>query len=322
MARNNPMGCMRCSVIIPTYSRADALRRCLAAVARQSRPADEVLVVTRQGDEATARVIGEWSRELPLRALVIREPGLVAASNLGLMEAQGDVLAFVDDDTEPWRDWLERIERHFRDLPDLGALGGRDWLYADGVLREGQAETVGRVQWHGRRVGNHHLGVGPAREVEIIKGANMAYRRAAIAGLRFDRRLKGGDAEWCLEPAFVFAVRRRGWKIVYDPSVAVDHHHPAPRLALDDSLSTARTYNRVFNETLVLLEYLPAHRRAVFVVWGFLVGTRDAPGLAQWLRFLWWRRPAATQRLLSAWRARLDALRTYDAGSAAEPGSA
>jgi len=316
------MGSMRCSVIIPSYSRADTLRRCLAALARQTRPADEVLVVTREGDEATARVICEWARDLPLRGCLVRDPGLVAASNLGLAEAQGDILAFLDDDTEPWRDWLERIERHFVEQPTLGGLGGRDWLYADGVLREGPAKTVGRVQWHGRRVGNHHLGVGPAREVEILKGANMAYRRTAIAGLAFDRRLKGGDAEWCLEPPIGFAVRRRGWKVVYDPSVAVDHHHPAPRLALDSSLSTARTYNRVFNETLVLLEYLPAHRRAVFVVWSFLVGTWDAPGLAQWVRYLWGGRPAATQRLLMAWRARLDALRTYDTNRTPQPGSA
>jgi cellulose synthase/poly-beta-1,6-N-acetylglucosamine synthase-like glycosyltransferase len=313
---------MRCSVIIPTYARADTVRRCLAAVARQTRPADEVLVVMREGDQATAGVVCEWMRDLPLRAVLVRGPGLVAASNRGLEEAQGDILAFLDDDTEPWRDWLERIERHFLDHPALGALGGRDWLYADGVLREGPAKTVGRVQWHGRRVGNHHLGVGPAREVEILKGANMAYRRAAIGGLRFDRRLKGGDAEWCLEPAFGFAVLRRGWKIVYDPAVAVDHHHPAPRLALDSSLSTARTYNRVFNETLVLLEYLPAHRRAVFVVWSFLVGTWDAPGLAQWVRYLWGGRPAATRRLLMAWRGRLDALRSYDARGGTEPDSA
>jgi cellulose synthase/poly-beta-1,6-N-acetylglucosamine synthase-like glycosyltransferase len=321
MARNNPMGSMRCSLIICSYARADTLRRCLAAVARQTRPADEVLVVRREGDEATAGAVCDWNRDLPLRAPVVREPGVVAASNLGLAEAQGDILAFLDDDTEPWGDWLERIERHFLDQPELGALGGRDWLYADGVLREGPAKSVGRVQWHGRRVGNHHLGVGPAREVEILKGANMAYRRAAIEGLRFDRRLKGGDAEWCFEPAFGFAVRRRGWKIVYDPAVAVDHHHPAPRVALDYSLSTARTYNRVFNETLVLLEYLPAHRRAVFVVWGFLVGTWDAPGLAQWVRYLLGGRPEATRRLLMAWRGRLDALRNYHAG-AAEPGSA
>jgi glycosyltransferase involved in cell wall biosynthesis len=322
MAPSKPVAPLRCSVIIPSYGRADALRRCLAAVARQTRRPDEVLVITREDDKATGAVVREAMAQLPLRSIDVREPGLVAASNLGLAAARGDIVAFTDDDTEPWSDWLRRIEDHFLTMPDLGALGGRDWLYADGVLRQGRARTIGRVQWYGRRVGNHHLGVGAAREVEIIKGANMAYRGAAVAGLQFDRRLKGGDAEWCLEPGFAFAVRRRGWRVVYDPAVAVDHHHPAPRLALDSALAVTRTYNRVFNETLVLLEYLPAHRRVVFVLWAFLVGTRDAPGLVQWFRFLWWRRPSATRRLLMAWRARLDALRDYHPGGYPQPGPA
>ena len=316
------MDALRCSVIIPSYGRPEALRRCLAAIARQTLRPHEVLVITREQDKATAAVVRDAMDQVPIRAIDVREPGLVAASNLGLAAAEGDVLAFTDDDTEPWIDWLQRIEEHFRTTPSLGGLGGRDWLYADGQLRRGQAQTIGRVQWFGRRIGNHHLGVGVPREVEIIKGANMAYRRVAVDGLQFDRRLKGGDAEWCLEPGFAFAVRRRGWRVIYDPDVAVDHYHPAPRLALDNALSVTRTYNRVFNETLVLLEYLPPLRRLVFVLWAFLVGHRDAPGVVQWVRYLWWGRPSATRRLLMAWRARIDALRTYHPGGKPEPGPA
>jgi len=322
MAPSSPVSALRCSVIIPSYGRPEALRRCLSAIARQTRRPDEVLVITREEDKVTAAVVREAMADLPLRTVDVHEVGLVAASNLGLAEAQGDILAFTDDDTEPWVDWLGRIEEHFLTTPNLGALGGRDWLYANGVLRQGRARSIGRVQWYGRRIGNHHLGVGSPREVEIIKGANMAYRRAAIEGLQFDRRLKGADAEWCLEPGFAFAVGRRGWRVVYDPAVAVDHHHPAPRLAYDSALAVTRTYNRVFNETLVLLEYLPAPRRYVFVIWAFLVGHRDAPGLVQWVRYLWWGRPQATRRLLMAWRARLDAIRAYQPGGNPQPGRA
>lgn len=311
MAPNDASLPLRCSVVLPSYGRPQALAGCLAALSRQSRRPDEVLVVAREGDQATLASLEAVPQGVPLRVLTIREPGLVAALNLALGEARGDIVSFIDDDTEPWPDWLERVERHFASQPRLGGLGGRDWLYANGVLRDGPARTVGRVQWFGRRIGNHHLGVGPAREVEILKGANMSFRRAAVEGLWFDRRLKGGDAEWCVEPGFAFAVRRRGWKIVYDPAVAVDHHHPANRLAADEEQSVARTYNRVFNETLVVLEYLPRYRRAAFVPWAFLVGTRDAPGLVQWIRFLLTGRTAATRRLRLAWRGRLDALRVF-----------
>lgn len=322
MAPNDPPLPLLCSVVIPSYGRPQALQGCLAALSRQSRRPDEVVVVAREGDQATRAVLEAVLDRLPLRVLTIREPGLVAALNLALAEARGDIVSFIDDDTEPWADWLERVERHFASQPRLGGLGGRDWLYADGVLRDGRARTVGRVQWFGRRIGNHHLGVGPPREVEILKGANMSYRRAAVQGLWFDRRLKGGDAEWCVEPGFVFATRRRGWKVVYDPAVAVDHHHPATRLATDQKRLVERTYNRVFNETLVLLEYLPPYRRAIFVPWAFVVGTRDAPGLVQWVRYLLTGSPAATPRLLLAWRARRDALRVFRPGRPAAEGGA
>jgi cellulose synthase/poly-beta-1,6-N-acetylglucosamine synthase-like glycosyltransferase len=315
-------GRLRCSVIVPSYGRPQVIRRCLAALSRQTRSPDEVLVVVRDSDEATRVEVSAFAAEYrPLRMLTIREPGSVAALNLALTEARGEIISFTDDDAEPWPDWLERIHHHFASEPDLGALGGRDWLYAGGVLLQSEARVVGHVQWVGRMVGNHHLGVGPAREVEVIKGANMSFRRDALAGLWFDRRLKGGDAEWFMEPGLVFAVKRRGWKVVYDPAVAIDHHHPASRLAADRDRSVARTYSRVFNETLVLLEYLPRHRRAAFLPWAFLVGQRESPGLAQWIRYLLTGRPAATRRLALAWRARLDALRVFQPGRQASDGS-
>jgi cellulose synthase/poly-beta-1,6-N-acetylglucosamine synthase-like glycosyltransferase len=193
----------------------------------------------------------------------------------------------------------------------LGALGGRDYLFADGRLLTGRAPVVGRVQWIGRPVGNHHLGVGGPREVDTLKGANMSFRREAVSGLRFDTRLKGGDAEWCMELGVVFGVRRRGWKVVYDPDVAVDHRHSAERMERDQRDALRKIYNHGYNETLAMLEYLPPLRRAAYLAWGFLVGTRELPGLAQGGRPLLWRRGRVPQRVIRAWRGRADAVRDF-----------
>ena len=110
MAPSKPVPALRCSVIIPSYGRAEALGRCLAALARQTRRPDEVLLITREEDKPTAAVVRNAMAELPLRTIDVREAGLVAASNLGLAAATGGILAFTDDDTEPWSDWLLRIE--------------------------------------------------------------------------------------------------------------------------------------------------------------------------------------------------------------------
>jgi hypothetical protein len=44
-------------------------------------------------------------------------------------------------------------------------------------------------------IGNHHLGVGEPREVDVLKGVNMSYRRTAIADIHFDERMRGTGAQ-------------------------------------------------------------------------------------------------------------------------------
>ena len=122
----------------------------------------------------------------------------------------------------------------------------------------------------------------------------MSYRRAAIVDRQFDSRLRGSGAQWFNDAAFALAVKRAGWRLVYDPEIRVDHYL-APRDRGDDRRATtaAGVYDHVYNETLSLLEHLgPAHR-AVFMTFGLAIGTRSAPGLAQWLRAGWRRRPGA-----------------------------
>lgn len=45
------------------------------------------------------------------------------------------------------------------------------------------------VQWFGRVIGNHHLGTGGVREVDILKGVNMSFRQTAPGFLQFWRLL-------------------------------------------------------------------------------------------------------------------------------------
>ena len=75
-------------------------------------------------------------------------------------------------------------------------------------------------------------------------------------------------------------VRRSGWRLVYDPAVAVDHY-PGELMAGVDHRGLAdrpSLADAAHNETVAMLDYLPPLRRAVFLVWATLVGTRLLPG--------------------------------------------
>ncbi|UIE38668.1 glycosyltransferase family 2 protein [Leptodesmis sichuanensis] len=309
---------MKLTVLVPTYRRSQDLARCLAALQQQTRLADEILIVVREEDRETSQFFAaNRYPSLGLRLITVTVPGQVAALNAGLDAARGDVIAITDDDAAPHPYWLERIEAHFRADDRLGGLGGRDWVYTNGQLIDasvhpGASDTVGRLQWFGRSIGNHHICTGKAREVDILKGANMSFRRTALDGLRFDSRLKGTGAQVCNDMGFSLAVKKAGWKLVYDPQVAVDHY-PAQRFDEDqrNQFNAVAQVNLAHNETLVTLENLAPYQRVAFLIWSTLVGTRSIFGVVQLIRFLARERTLAIQKWVASMQGRWQGWQTW-----------
>ncbi|MEH1776831.1 glycosyltransferase family 2 protein [Nostoc sp.] len=297
---------MRNTVLIPTYRRPQDLSRCLLALQEQTKPVDQVIVVVRDTDAETWQFLAQYTaHNLPLHTVKVTQSGVVAALNAGLAAVEGDIVSITDDDAAPHPDWLERIAAYFTCDSRLGGLGGRDWIHHGSKLEDESRPVVGQLQWFGRVIGNHHLGVGEPREVDILKGVNMSFRTQAIGQLRFDERMRGTGAQVHFEMAFTLALKRAGWKIIYDPNVAVDHY-PAQRFDEDqrNNFNEIAFINLVHNETLVLLEHLPIIRRIVFLFWAIFVGTCDSLGLVQWLRFLPSQGQLAGKKLLASWRGR------------------
>jgi len=308
------------SVLVPTYKRVESLHRCLKALSEQQRACHEVLVVVRDADAETGAYLAGKGPEqkmqqdsgeitvqrlapppnLSLRQIPVSGKGVVAAMNAGLAAAKGEIVALTDDDAAPHWDWLERIHGAFAQDPKIGGVGGRDYVYFGERLDGAGYETdnVGRLLWFGLVIANHHLGKGEARDVALLKGVNCAYRTAAIKPLGFDTRLRGEGAQVHWELMLGLNLLHRGWRLVYDPAIAVDHF-PSIRHDKDQrGVFQADThYDIVYNETLALSENLTGMHRLAFLTWAALVGTRFAPGLLQYGRL----------KLLAAPEARNDA---------------
>lgn len=307
---------MTVSVLIPTWQRPQSLLRGVRALARQRRRPDELVLVVREEDEATRAVLPELeSLPFPVRVVAPPRSGVVAALNRGFDAVEGDVVAITDDDTEPLPDWLERIERHFAATPRLGALGGRDRIVGSPDGGPGDPSLpIGQVRWFGRVTGYHHLGAGPPRPADIVKGANMAVRRAAIAQKRLDTDLRGKGAEHHWEIDLSLAIQAGGWTLLYDPAVEVLHHE-AERFGgqREELMSESERFNAVHNQTLALLRNLRGGRRVVAIAYAVAIGTRADPGPALAAEALLRRRrgPDTWSRLRTATAARLAALRTW-----------
>ena len=303
------------SVLVPTWRRPKELAVCLAALRRQIVPATQVVVTVREDDDITHAFLAQLARDgcLPtgFQKVTVGAVPLTASMNAGLAVTTGDLVALTDDDAEPRADWLERCVATLVVHPEVGGVGGRDWQPHE----RWDEQHVGLVSCYGRVVGNHHLGAGPPRDVDLLKGVNACFRGTLLRRTGFDPRLRGRGNVTHWELSLCLAIRRAGWRLMYDPSIAVDHR---PAVRHDGDVNARGGFDEVsfvdsvHNETLALLEYLRPWQRAAFLAWAATVGTSSTPGIAQLLRAVL---KGKTARLPARWRAtvkgRIAGLRTF-----------
>jgi len=193
----------------------------------------------------------------------------------GVAVVETPFVAFTDDDAVPRPDWIEQSLRYFED-PGVGGVGGRDFIGGPDAQQPPLQETVGLLSRSGRMTGNHHLGTGPPRNVNVLKGVNCVYRSVAVA---IPANLRGAGAQAHFEVGIGLHASANGWRLVYDPAVAVDHY-PGPRFDADARVSPTRSavFDAAYNLTFTIgsFGWARAARRVAFAL---MVGDRAAPGV-------------------------------------------
>ena len=160
------------SVVIPVYNDARMLRRCLSALADQSRPADEIVVVDNASTDDSAAV----AREFGTRIVVEPRRGIASASAAGFDAAVGDLIVRLDADSVPDPGWLRHIEGRFSAHPVLDVATGT----ADFV------DTNRFTAWVARYVylGWYFWAMGLLLGHPPMFGSNLALRASAWRAIR------------------------------------------------------------------------------------------------------------------------------------------
>jgi len=195
---------MRIAVIIATAGRPNVVTHALAHVTGQTRTPDRLLVVgSEEQDFPTERPSGltiEW---------VLGPRGLTFQRNLGLemVEAVSDLIVFFDDDFLPQPDWLQQAEMALMAHSDVLAFTGH--VIADGI--NGPGFSIERAE-AALRSGATVAGGRTIIDEDVPSyGCNMGFRASAIAGQRFDERLK--LYAWQEDADFSFRVASGGRRV-------------------------------------------------------------------------------------------------------------
>lgn len=90
------------SVIVPVYNVEPYLHKCLDSVVNQTYENLEILIVDDGSTDESGRICDEYTKDVRVKVFHTENRGLSAARNLGLDNANGDWIGFVDSD-----DWIE-----------------------------------------------------------------------------------------------------------------------------------------------------------------------------------------------------------------------
>ena len=251
------------SLIICTYRRPDDLGRLLAALRDQTAPPDEVLIIDGSPDEETAtkvRAGGDWGiADLRYLHVAPEDRGLTRQRNVGISEARGEILAFVDDDTVPESDYFAAIRACFVEHPQAAGVGGyvtgTEWRpVPTGAARPtlarfrfGGWERRDEIRWRLRRLLGLDSPAPPGRmapsghgrslsylppdgedyRVDFLVGCAMAFRRSLFDHLRFSAYFEG----YGLYEDLDFSTRALGYgELILCGAARIAHYHaPAGR---------------------------------------------------------------------------------------------
>jgi glycosyltransferase involved in cell wall biosynthesis len=199
---------MTLSVVIPARNEEKLLERCLHALADQSDPVDEIIVVDNDSSDGTAA-----SARSHAGVVVATEPrpGITYARNTGFNAATAAIIARIDADTIVTRGWARAIRRAFQTDPELAGLTG-----PAGFTRLSSGDrVVGRAAYGAfRAVHEAMIGSGP-----VMYGHNMALSQTAWTRIR--DLVTTGDGVISEDLDVTLALLNTGQRIAYEPEMLV-----------------------------------------------------------------------------------------------------
>jgi GT2 family glycosyltransferase len=236
-----PKMSVKASVVVVTHGQRAVTERGLdalaAALGDQLGHAWELVLVDNDSPDDTPALLQQWSDRAEV-LLLQRNLNFAGGCNAGAARARGDVLVFLNNDTEVVPGALEALVAQVAE-PGV-AIAGPRLLFGDGTIQHaGVAFLRNALGVMPQHVFHHQDGMLPAArgtyELDCVTGACLVVRRDVFEQLGgFDEGYRNGleDVDLCLR------VRMAGHRIVYRGDIAFVHAEGASRGAGSDLWAT------------------------------------------------------------------------------------
>jgi glycosyltransferase involved in cell wall biosynthesis len=197
----------RVSAILPVFNGRRFLRDAVRSVLAQSLPPCELIVVDDGStDDSLAVLEGLPPAPFPIRVLRQANAGQSAARNLAARHAEGDYLAFLDQDDHWYPQHLEIL------VEPLAADAAVGWSYSDfdEMDFDGNLVTRAFLRAAGLRHPKHSIFECVASDLMILPSASVVRRAAFEQAGGFDEALSGYEDDDLFVRFF-----RLGWEHVF-----------------------------------------------------------------------------------------------------------
>jgi len=216
------------SVIISTYSidRAKYVINCIKSLKKQTLLPKEIILVL----DPDEKLIDFYKSRIPddVKIVISEGYGLSNARNAGVKVAEGEIVAFIDDDAVADKNWLKNLVKNYND-PCVVGVGG----FIKPIWESDRPTWFPEeLDWI---IGCSYKGL-PERKTVVRNpiGCNMSFRKVVFekvglfktdVGRLGKKPLAGEEAEFSLRVLEKIPES----KIVYDPSTKVYHAVPHER---------------------------------------------------------------------------------------------
>lgn len=226
------MGNLKMSAIICTYNREHYLGAAIDSLLGQDFTDFEVLVVDNGSSDRTEQVVAQRLSNSKLKYIYEPKIGLSLARNTGAQAAQGEILAYLDDDAVASPTWLKVLYSAYKANEQLVIAGGKVTLiWPPGVeppnwLSPELAGNLGAYDLGDQVVYIQQPGLTP-------RGLNYSIRRSFLAEIggfnvnlgRIGTKLLSNEELYVTELAL-----KSGKQVAYLPDALVAHHVAPERL--------------------------------------------------------------------------------------------